>query len=431
MSRNISLFIIELNEFSPVLLETAAETGRFPNIKKVLSFSKSLTVTEDTYDSGYLEPWVQWVSVHTGVPAKEHLIKHLGDVPSHKQIWEQLSERGIRCGFWGTMNGERRDAENCQFFLPDPWTFSEPGYPQAIQDVVEFPRYYSKNYLNPDKSLLFKKGIKLFWQLLFSGALVRSLPQWPFWMKSILRLGFKNYVQFSIFEHLSTLAFLHYYRQYRPQCSAVFLNLIAHIQHYYWTQGAKVLTPQIEFGLDCTERILQDIFKTIGDDQSILVLNALSQKNTNSEEPWVLYVQKRPKNFLQDLGIPTVDVEQLMTNDAHAFFESQEQRDVCFDRMQKIRVNGHPLLYVEKNDQHDRKLFYRLDFFNELPADAQIEFENLKVPFFDHFDRIVVRTGKHTQAGVAYSKGLALPQRLQNHEISHHILRHFQPEAHQ
>lgn len=429
MSANISLFIIELNEFSPVLLETAVETGRFPNIKKVLSFSKSLTATEDTYESGYLEPWVQWVSVHTGVPAKEHLIKHLGDVPQHKQIWEHLSERQVSCGFWGTMNGERKDAKNCQFFLPDPWTFSEPGFPRAIHDVVDFPRYYSKNYLNPDKKILLQKGLKLFWQLLVSGALFRSVRQWPFWMKSILRLGLKNYVQFSIFEHLSTLTFLHYYRDYNPQCSAIFLNLMAHIQHYYWTQGSKVLTPELEFGLECTERILKDIFHEVGDEKSILVLNALSQKNTNNEEPWVLYVQKRPVQFLRDLGVSTTDVEQLMTNDAHAFFESREERDLYFERLQTMRVNGRPLLYVEKDAHHDRKLFYRLDFFEELPADAQLEFGQLKTPFFDHFDRIVVRTGKHTQAGVAYTRGLEMPQRLPNHEVHNYILRHFHVEG--
>lgn len=425
MPQTISLFIIELNEFSPALLEAAAETGRFPNIKKVLSLKKSLTSTEDTYDSGYLEPWVQWVSVHTGIPAVEHKIKHLGDVPNHKQLWERLSERSISSGFWGTMNGERRQAENCLFFLPDPWTFSEPGYPHGVGEIVDFPRYYSKNYLNPNKLLLAQNGLKLLKQLMVTGALFRSMRDWPFWIRSIAKLGLKNYVQFSIFEHLSTLMFLHYRRRYKPQCCSVFLNLIAHIQHYYWSKGPLTLTPEIDFGLECTERILRDIFNQIDERDAVMVLNALSQKNTNNEDPWIMYVQKKPKLFLPSIGIPAVKIEQLMTNDAHVFFASRADRDHYFEVMKSAQVNGSPLFYAEKNDQDETKLFYRLDFFSELEPDAKIEMEGQRIPFFEHFEKIVVRTGKHTQAGMVYSRGIQLPDRLRNHEVNDHILRHF------
>jgi hypothetical protein len=86
---------------------------------------------------------VQWVSVHTGVPSSQHGVKNLGDVPNlaEDQIWERWSRRGLSSIVWGVMNGDRRKAENCRIFIPDPWTFSESAYPRNFQGLIALPRY--------------------------------------------------------------------------------------------------------------------------------------------------------------------------------------------------------------------------------------------------------------------------------------------------
>lgn len=419
-----TILIIELNEFSTPLLRFAASSLGLRHVQRVLQFKESLTHTEDTYDSGYLEPWVQWVSVHTGTPAVAHKIMHLGDVPSGEipQIWEKLSANGVTTGFWGAMNGDRKKADKCLFFLPDPWTYSEPGYPEAIHDLLDLPRYFTKNRISASRWVLFKKGLRFLKALLVTGALVRSVPYWGRWVYGLLRFGPKPFVQFSIFEHLSTLGFLHFRRRFQPQVSSIFLNLVAHAQHYYWEHGVEKLTPEMAFVMRVTDDILGLLLSDAKADQVTLVMNALSQKNTNEEEPWVMYLQKRPMTFLRDLGVQTLQIEQLMTNDAHAFFGSEAERNQAFERLQGLRVNGSRLLYVEKDARDPKKLFYRLDFFKELPADAKLEFEGQSFLFFDHFERVVVRTGKHTQAGAVFADGVELPRRLANHKVFNHVV---------
>ena len=70
-----------------------------------------------------VEPWIQWVSAHTGLTLAEHGIFRLGDIVSHElpQIWEQLEESGLRVGAISPMNAKHR-LHKPAFFVPDPWT---------------------------------------------------------------------------------------------------------------------------------------------------------------------------------------------------------------------------------------------------------------------------------------------------------------------
>jgi len=145
------LMLIELNEFSVDLLRRGVEELDLRNLRRLLAMDASRTTTQDQVEHRGLDPWVQWVSVHTGVPSSTHGILHLGDTPGNlgfHQVWERLSELGVSSGLWGAMNANRPGASECRFFLPDPWTFSERAYPEELNGLLELPRYYSTNYLD-------------------------------------------------------------------------------------------------------------------------------------------------------------------------------------------------------------------------------------------------------------------------------------------
>ncbi|MCX6125868.1 MAG: hypothetical protein NTV34_14130, partial [Proteobacteria bacterium] len=196
------LLLIELNEFNRELLCKAADAFQFKNIQRLNSLAESQTYTSDTLDSGYLEPWVQWVSLHSGIPSSEHRIKHLGDIASlkGKQIWEVWSDRGISSGVWGVLNGKRADAKLCEFFAPDPWTFSEPGYPESVTNYVALPRYLAKNRLNISWFMVMRhlfSFIKFFTTLKAIFGLLRELPQF---LTNLLRFKGAVFVGYSLAE---------------------------------------------------------------------------------------------------------------------------------------------------------------------------------------------------------------------------------------
>ena len=415
------LFVLELNEFNLHLMKELAEAHDFQNLKKILSFNQGVTLTDDEYDSGYLEPWVQWVNIHTGVSSSEHKIKHLGDVPNlnFKQIWEKLSEQGLSTIVWGAMNASRGNAKNCKYFLPDPWTYSEPGYPKQAAQLLELPRYLAKNYLNVNFFTTIKKLFTFIRAFDFSIFFSKEgfLELCHFYC-GLFQYGFKNFIFIGYFDFISVQIFLKLRKKLDPDASFIFLNSLAHIQHHYWEDGKK---NNLIFGYGVIDRAVGLILQDLKENDEMIVINALSQKNTNDEKPWVLYRQKDPKNFFLSLCLNITNVEQLMTHDSHLHFNSAADRDRALSVLSKTTIKGSKLFFCEKNPADEKSLFIRLDFYDDMKDNSLVEINGVKFNFFDEFKAIVTRTGKHVQKGDILLRQAQPPTKIHNHHLYNYI----------
>ncbi|MEW9625031.1 hypothetical protein [Rhodanobacter geophilus] len=420
------LTLIELNEFSVDLLSRGARELDLIHISRLLSMSSAVTTTDDMVEHRGLDPWVQWVSIHTGVPSSVHGIIHLGDTPSAlsaRQLWEKLSDVGISSGVWGAMNATREGAEYCQFFLPDPWTFSESAYPSELNNLLALPRYYSKNYLDVSKRAFLKRTLLLAKFLLGSGAMSELFKQISLVFNGVLRNGINNAMLFSLFDLFSTVLFVKYKRRYQPQFSIIFLNSIAHLQHHRWDKDK--LSKDAVFGLQVINRVLGMLFASLCDDEAVVVMNALTQRNIVGEKPRICYRQINPERFLSSIRIRFRNVEQLMTNDAQVFFESESDREHAAQELEAATICGKPLFQVERNELDPLKLFYQVDFWDELEGDVQINVNGADVNYLDHFEAIVARTGAHVRDGNVYYAGIELPERLYNHDLAEKVSSYF------
>lgn len=415
--------LLELNEFNEELLRQAAESLGLKNIERLLSLHKTETHTEDRYESEYLEPWVQWVSVHTGAPSSSHQIKHLGDVPDQGflQLWERLSEQGISSGIWGAMNAKRREARECLFFLPDPWTASEHAFPSELNALLHPLRYTSKNYTQRSNKTLISqiRGLlRLFQKNKLSFLLTKEILSF---LKAALVYRGKPFVFVSLLDTLSAHLFLRYQKRYNPDFSLLFLNSIAHLQHHQWKN--KKIAPQdpLAYGFRKIDKIFGEVFKE--DPELLIVTNALSQMNTSEERPWILYRQIEHDALLQAIGIEDAQVEPHMTHDAHIFFPSEASALKAKQILEQARVNDAPLFQVENYSEEPLKLFYRIQFTDKLPSSAHFIANGRLLPFFSLFKEIVQRTGKHTQTGTLFCNQALFPEKIFNHEISECILK--------
>lgn len=418
----MNTLFLELNEFNEPLLREASEELHLKNIERLLQFHKSETWTEDVYESDFLEPWVQWVSIHTGIPSSEHQIKHLGDVPHLKtpQIWEKLSEKGISSGIWGAMNASRNQAANCLFFLPDPWTASEVAFPEELNALLNPLRFISKNYRS---SLAIVQQIGNLIRLFKRNNLGKCLAKESFLLlKNILRHKGKPFVFVSFLDYLSTRLFLKYKERYHPNFSLLFLNSIAHLQHHEWKNRKIVLKDPLAHGFKTIDVILGHIMNAMKPDDLLIVTNALSQKNTSDEKPWILYRQIDHQKFLQAVGISDARVEAHMTHDAHLFFPSAFSARKAKEILQKVQIKDSRLFHVESYPNEPLKLFYRIQFTDALPKDAHFEVSGKRFPFFDLFSAIVQRTGKHVQTGTLFCNKPLFSSRIFNHEIGDKLL---------
>jgi len=410
------LVLIALNEFDPGFFEYASARAELPNIRRLLESRHSTTWTADQVEKHGLDPWVQWVSIHTGTDSSSHGIRHLGDVPqlSTTQLWEALSARGISSGIWGAMNARRGRAEQCRFFLPDPWTFSEQAYPPELNGLLALPRYYATNYLDTRVAELCRTGGRLLGFLLARPRLLLKLAGLlPLALRGVTRFGLRNHVLFSLFDLVSVTIFLYYKRAYQPDFSLVFINSIAHLQHNVWCPEGTLDAPCL-YALQVVDAILGKLY---AEGSELLVVNALTQRNIAGKKRAIVYRQINPVTFVKAMGLRFRAVEQLMTNDAHVMFASSEDALAARDLLGAATLDGRPLFDVDYDEAAPDKLFYQLDYWDELPADARFELGGRHYRFFDYFETVVARTGEHQPRGDVYSTGVEVPDGIPNHKI--------------
>ena len=411
------MLLIELNEFNYSLLKKSCKEKKLHAIEKLLNFKYSKTITSDSLKSGYLEPWVQWVSIHTGKPSKHHQIKNLGDIPNlrDQQIWEKLSKKKIKSIIWGPMNGSKGDSENTLIFLPDPWVFTENAYPNKFNNFLELPRYLAKNYLSISLKkllVLFPKFILSIIKYLSTINLVKSFKI-PF--KGFYKFGFKNFIIIIWFEYLSSMIFLKLIKEANADFNLIFINSLAHLQHHYWKNKNKI-SPEILFGLDVINDILLKFFQNLDANQAILCVSGLSQNNS-ARENWTLYRWINLDHLLNELGITNFKTETLMSYDAHIILDTVINTKKTYSILKKVTINKVPLFYLELDKKNQKKIFIRINY-SKLEHESLSFISNKKeFLFINYFKKIVKRTGKHSRIGTILYKNLDLPKELKNHEI--------------
>jgi hypothetical protein len=418
-----TMLLIELNEFNSDLLRSIAETYQLKHLQEILGWNRAGTWTSDEYDSGFLEPWVQWVSVHTGVPSRQHGVKNLGDVPklAEDQIWERWGKRGLRSVVWGVMNGNRRNARTCAVFVPDPWTFSEDAYPDRFHALIALPRYLARNYLDFSKLTAARKGFDLVRTLINSTRKADFIDGLRIFWRGVRRFGTTNVVFIVLFEYLSAMAFIRTVEQERPDAAIIFINMLAHVQHHYWKSGDGASCPQIEFAAMAVDEIIGKILvrcKPAVGDGRVAVMNALSQTCTIEEPAWILYRPNNHASLVAFLGLRAARVEPLMTYDAHVFFENAEDAKTGATILEGALIDGKRLFFVEPDADNPLKLFYRVAMTDPVEADAEFVYRNMNARFADHFTAIVQRTGKHSQNGDLFANFEINRENLANHEVS-------------
>lgn len=420
--------LVELNEFDPEHLRRASERLNLANIRTLLTLNHGETTTEDKVEHQGLDPWVQWVNVHCGRPSSTHNVKRLGETAGQRlpQIWTALGETGHTWGVWGAMNAPRQDAPGCQFFFPDPWSFEEDAYPASLNHLLSLPRYMSKNYLAPDALAVIGKALRFAARLL-APDMMRTFVQFAQPMLAqAARARLSIHALTVLLDYLSVLVFVDLRRKTKPDFSLIFLNNIAHLQHQFWHAG-DAIHHEMEFGLRLTDTMLGCLMADLAEDESLIVMNGLKQKNVEGRGICV-YRQKQPQAMIDQLGVVGGHVEQCMTNDAHILFHDSAAADDAEERLRQCTLSdGAHAFYVERLSP--TRVFYQTEFEHEVANDASLVRGDTRIPFSDLFELYARRTGAHVSTADIYARGLDLPASMPNHEVYDLILRHFGSHA--
>jgi hypothetical protein len=433
------LILIEFNELCPFLLRDFMDRGALPNFLRLYECSTIYT-TDAEEEEPNLEPWIQWPTVHSGMPFREHGAFHLGDGRrmEHKCIAEVLSDAGIPVGVCGSMNLNYRKLNG--YVLPDPWDkqgephpdWLEPFYRTVAHQVQE-----SSRESGASKAELAHFG----WFLLRNGlttgttwAVVKQLlaerrDAGLRWRRACLL----DRMQYDLFRRLNRILGVRF--------ATFFCNSTAHFQHYHWrnmeperfdapppaTDHAS-LKSAILHGYQMMDGLLGR-FLADYPDAVLMLCTALSQ------EPWTNTTKCtfRPKKFdalLEFAGVPAQEsaVKPVMAEQFHLECPDDEAAAVAEHRFRDLALDGEPVMAVRREGKN---LFAGCRVTDTALIDRPItrQLDGKRRRFGDLFYMIhTMRSGRHHPDGVLWVRNdryEVLDEKVPLTDIAPTILEHF------
>jgi hypothetical protein len=298
------VIMLEFNELCPQLLNEFIARGMLPNFGSLRDQAHVFT-TDAEEDGERLNPWVQWVSVHSGLTADEHRVETLSEssLTAGKNVWDLLSSAGYKVWICGSMNAGYTAPLN-GFLLPDPWSSGVDPYPrEAFDGYWGFVRNAVQEHSNDSTPMTTKAALDFLRYMIghgltsrTGGAIVKQLMS--------ERIANCRWRRACIMDLLQLDLFRHFWRLHQPNFATFFLNSTAHLQHCYWRHwepdvfevrpSAAELRDYgdaIPYGYRAMDRLVGKLVRLVGPDATIVFATGLSQ------QPYLRFEQSGGRNY--------------------------------------------------------------------------------------------------------------------------------------
>ncbi len=353
--------IFEINECDFNFFFYGSKKYNYPGIKKFFRNKKKFkTITNDKKEGLDLDPWVQWVSMHTGTVSKKHKVFRTGQSLKKEvsQIWETLANRGIKSSLWGLFNAVLRNKKNIDLFYPDPWNFTQKAHPKKFNSYLKLPRYYALNYPNIRIIKIIFFGLMFFKKIL----LIKDIK---YFLKKILNFTyiflFSRFASFNLYFILDIVSLLivkDHLSKKKSDLTIIALNSLAHFQHNFWDK--KKYEKFYFWYLNEIINLLSIISKNF---EKQICLNGFSQKKIKN----IYYLRIKDNNkFLKILDIKCKKYRSNMTTGATIFFKDMSEKRQAILKLNNVSIFNKKVFEVY-DFQNENKIFYKFNIFFTKP----------------------------------------------------------------
>ena len=409
---------LQLNEVNLGYALDYAEMYNLKNIKTVAS-NYIKTSSESAYE--HLEPWIQWVSAHTGLTYSEHEVFRLGDMVNnnHMQIFELVEKKGFSVGAISPMN-TKNNLNNPKYFIPDPWTNTATDgsfWSKALKDVL------AQTVNDNAQSKITVKNLLFLACALIRFARVKNYSRYIEYAFKALRKSWFKPLFLDLF-----LSDLHssLYKSKKADFSTLFLNAGAHIQHHY-LYNSTCSKPSENLNnpswyikseddpfldvLKLYDYILGEVFNSNDD---ILVSTGLTQ--VPYPETTYYWRIKEHVKFLNRLNVQHTNVFPRMTRDFLIEFDTNESRDSAKIALESLYCVKDGVKLFEELDIRDKSIFATLTYPNEITKAFTVSNGTDTYDLSGRFAFVALKNGMHDQHGFVFAKGVDLtPLKADNH----------------
>ncbi len=406
-----SLIFLELNEVNFDFVRAYANEGRLPAFASL--FEKhgfAVTESEAAYES--LEPWIQWVTAHTGKSLAEHGVFRLGDIVNHDlpQVWECLEERGLRVGAVSPMNANNR-LRNPAFFVPDPWTATR------IHATPVLRRLYEAIAQAVNDNAQSRVSMRSLMNLLGGFTAYASPSNWSTYLGYAASARGRPWRKAMFLDLLLADVFARETARTRPHFATLFLNAAAHIQHHYLFCSSAYRgnnrNPEwyVASGEDPVfevyrlyDRIIDRIMRRFPDARFMLGTGLHQNPHASVTFYWRL---RDHATFLKALGVEFDSVSPRMSRDFLVSCGTPERAEQTARALsQVVADDGAPLFEVDKRGTD---IFAMLVYARDIDPAAGCRAGEKRIPNLrSQVAFVALKNGEHDGAGYLIDTGKRL-----------------------
>jgi hypothetical protein len=412
-----TLIVLEFNELTPRLMSQFIDEGILPNFAR-LRLESATYLTDAGEDPPMLDPWIQWVTAHCGVPFSEHQIFNLGDATkvSIPQIWEVISDNGGTVWICGSMNASYKGGLK-GLVLPDPWSVHVRPSDPKLAPYFDFVRANVLEYTRDRLQLGLRQYLRFGWFMLRHGLSFATVAATARQLLSE-RSGRTRWRRATILDRLQFDVFRHYFRELRPTFSTFFVNSTAHFQHVYWRNleparfqlkpteaDQRAYGDAVRYGYQCMDNIVSKVLTMAGDEATIVFATALSQ------QPCLIYesiggkIFHKPHSFEQLLRFAGIDPgsctgEPVMSEEFHLRFSDPVTASRANQQLLQLRLGTQPVMNARCEGSD---LMAGCAVFHEVPPGTQVRGDG-GVSAFDALFYAVdtTKSGMHHRDGMLW-----------------------------
>lgn len=403
---------LELNEISQEIISKLSDQGLLPNFSYINHHWKFLQTTSEA-EYTHIEPWIQWVTVHTGKTLAEHKIFHLSD--AHKleypQIWETLDQHSIQSAIIASINTVRRNTSG-GIFVPDPWAQHNDTFPKELAPLWDAISSGIQQHATTSKISISKlwAGYKICAKLGVSKKtfylIIKQFIQQKINPKNKWRLAaaFDLFLS-EIFDNILKTTNFGFY--------TLFLNSIAHYQHHYWRNfDSSPFSKNIKYqdiqpdhdpvtdGYKNYDKVLKKIIQYANEDTLIIILSGLSQVPYTEKEPeggMNYYRLNNHQNFVKTLGF-SGKAYPMMSRDWQYHYTSIQDKDDFLKMVSRLIINDEALFKVSEHTEG--YLYIETAYTKGFSDNDMVLRDNYPwIRFSEFFTNIAIKSGHHTGIG--------------------------------
>lgn len=407
------VILLEMNEIAVPFVERYAAKGLLPGFRAMFEkYGYVQTQSETVYE--HLEPWIQWVSLHSGLEYSQHQIFRLGDAAKSdvRQIYEILEQKGLRVGAVSPMNATNR-LKRAAFFVPDPWTGGAVSGPPDLKRLYDAIAQAVNDNAQQRITLMSMLG------LLYGFVSYSRVSNLASYIGYLLGAGRAPWKRALFLDCLLSDVFIKLWRNTKPDFASLFLNGAAHIQHHYFFCSSAYSGTQrnpewyVRPGVDPLLEVYQlydsivEAIQRMAPDARIVVATGLSQEPY--ERAVYYYRLKDHGAFLRALNVPFRQVLPRMSRDFLVECGNQEDAKTGEKTLSEgTSLDGVPIFEV---DNRGASLFVTLSYPHLIEKGMQVRFGKTELTGFEeHVAFVAIKNGHHIGTGYLIDTGLPKSQ---------------------